>query len=590
MEVQSMRRALVLLTAVVITLSIIPMAVAQEDDEARTVLRVGNTQDWETLNPTWGYLAAEWEVWVNQYIGLTTVDENLETAPGLAESWEESNDGLTYTYTLREGLRWSDGEPITSEDVVWTLQSATEQEWENYVYFTQYLTVEAVDDRTVEITSSIPTPQLPDMGFIILPKHIWEPLGGAEGVESYDALDGVGSGPYVLAPDGFLDQQSTTLVANPNWYGWEGEDPGVDEIIFRYFANADAMVAALDSGEIDAAHNIPAAAVENLEANPDVEVIIGYQGTIEEIAVNGGAGPAEPHPALLDVEVRRAMAHGIDREALIEDLWYGHAVAGTTFLPSSDRKWMPEFSDDEIISYDPERANQILDDGGYLDSDGDGIREMPDGTNPISIRHIVNTNDALAGQYGDLFAGWMDAIGIEVELVAMDSDQLGTAILEGDYDTFAWGWTPGIDPDGMVSSFIAEEIEGWNDANWVDERYDELYYQQIEELDEPTRIDQIHEMMRIFYDAAVYISVLETPEIQAYRSDAFEGFIRQPSTDGPIIFSSTSPSYALLQPVGGGDGEGGDINWLLIGGVAAVVVIAGIFVATRRRGTADERE
>lgn len=590
MEVQILRRFLVLSVVALLTLSIIPSAFAQEDDGAPVVLRVGNTQDWETLNPTWGYLVSEWEVWVQQYSGLTTVDENLETAPDLAESWEESNGGLTYTYTLREGLLWSDGEPITAEDVVWTLQSSAEQEWENYVYFTQYLTVEALDDRTVQITSSIPSPQLPDMGFIILPKHIWEPLGGAEGVESHDGLDGVGSGPYVLAPDGFKDQQSVTLVANPNWHGWEGEEPGVDQIVFRHFDNSDAMVAALESGEIDAAHNVPAAAVENLESNPDVEVVIGFQGTIEEIAVNGGAGPAQPHPAVLDLQVRRAMAHAIDKEALIEDLWYGHALEGVTFLPSSDPKWSPEFSDDEKFEYDPDLANQMLDEGGYLDSDGDGIREMPDGTNPIVLRHLVNTNEALAGQYGDLFDGWMDAIGIDVELVALDSDQTGTAIIEGEYETFAWGWTPGIDPDSMLSVFISDEIEGWNDANWVDDRYDELYLQQIEELDEPTRIEQVHEMMKIFHDAAVYISVLEAPEIQAYRSDAFEGWIRQPSDNGPIIYSSTSPSYALLQPVGADGGDDGEVNWLLIGGVAAVVVAGGVFLATRRRGTADERE
>jgi peptide/nickel transport system substrate-binding protein len=583
-----LRRFLVLVVVAALALSIVPAALAQEDDTV--TIRVGNTQDWETLNPTWGYLVSEWEVWNNQYSGLTTVDENLETVGDLAESWEASDDGLTYTYTLREGLMWSDGQPITSEDVVWTLQASAEQEWENYVYFTQYLTVEAIDDRTVQVTSSIPTPQLPDMSFLILPKHIWEPLGGAEGVESHDGTDGVGSGPYVLAPDGFQDQQSVTMVANPNWHGWEGEEPSVDQIIFRHFDNSDAMVAALESGEIDAAHNIPAAAVENLEGNENIEVVIGFQGTIEEIAVNGGAGPAEPHPALLDVEVRRAMGHAIDKQALIEDLWYGHAQEGVTFLPSTDRKWMPEFSDDEKFDYDPDLANQMLDEGGYLDSDGDGIREMPDGTNPIAIRHIVNTNEALAGQYGDLFVGWMEAIGIDVELVALDSDQTGTAIIEGDYDTFAWGWTPGIDPDGMLSSFISDEIEGWNDANWIDERYDELYFQQIEELDEATRIDQVHEMMKIFHEGATYISVLETPEIQAYRSDAFEGWVRQPAEDGPIMYSASSPSYSFLQPVGGEAGGDDGVNWLLIGGVAAVVVVAGAIVATRRRGTADERE
>jgi peptide/nickel transport system substrate-binding protein len=588
MEVQILRRFLVLAVVALLAFSVVPAAVAQEDDTV--TIRVGNTQDWETLNPTWGYLVSEWEVWNNQYEGLTTRDENLEIAPGLAESWDGSDDGLTYTYTLRDGLTWSDGEPITADDVVWTIETSKEQEWENYVYFTQYLTVTALDERTVQVTSSIPTPQLPDMGFIILPKHIWEPLGDADGVASHDGTDGVGSGPFVLAPDGFQDQQAVTMVANPNWYGWEGEEPPVDQIIFRHFENSDAMVAALESGEIDAAHNVPAAAVENLESNEDIEVVIGYQGTIEEIAVNGGAGPAQPHPALLDVEVRRAMGHAIDKQALIEDLWYGHAQEGVTFLPSVDRKWMPEFTDEEKFNFDPDLANQMLDEGGYLDSDGDGIREMPDGTNPIVIRHLVNTNEALAAQYGDLLVGWMEAIGIGVELEAMDSDQLGTAIIEGNYDTFAWGWTPGVDPDGMLSSFIADEIEGWNDANWVDERYDELYLQQIEELDEDTRIEQVHEMMKIFHEGATYISVLETPEIQAYRTDGFEGWVRQPAEDGPIMYSTTSPSYAALQPVGGGGGDDGGVNWLLIGGVAAVAVVAGVFVATRRRGTADERE
>ncbi len=208
-----MRRVLVLLAVAMLTVSIVPMAMAQEDDGGQVVVRVGNTQDWETLNPTWGYLVSEWEVWVQQYEGLTTVDEDLETAPGLAESWVASDDGLTYTYTLREGLEWSDGEPITADDVVWTLTTSAEQGWENYVYFTQYLTVEALDERTVQVTSSIPTPQLPDLSFIILPKHIWGPLGDADGVASYEALDGVGSGPFVLAEDGFKDQQSVTMVA-----------------------------------------------------------------------------------------------------------------------------------------------------------------------------------------------------------------------------------------------------------------------------------------------------------------------------------------------------------------------------------------
>ncbi len=216
----------------------------------------------------------------------------------------------------------------------------------------------------------------------------------------------------------------------------------------------------------------PAGSWDTLEADENIEVVEGHQGGFDEIAINGGAAEGQPHPALLDVEVRRAIAHGVDREAVIEDLWFGHASLLETVSASADPKWLPEIPEEDRLGYDPALANQILDDGGYLDSDGDGIREMPDGTNPIVIRHAVNTDGDLAGPIGDLMVGWMEEIGIGVTLEAYDQDALFGVIVEGTYDTFYWGWVPFVDPDPMLVNFTEAELGNYNDANWFDPEYD----------------------------------------------------------------------------------------------------------------------
>ena len=584
-----MRRVFVLLAVAVLIATLVPIASAQED-EGKVVLRVGDTQNWSSLNPTAGYLFADYEVWNMQYATLTNkAADDFEVIPGLAESWEISDDGLTVTYTLREGLTWSDGEPLTSEDVVWNITTANEQLWSNYYSATQNLTATAIDDRTVEITSSVPDPKLPAMDFYLLPKHIWEPVAVDDvAVTEYDGLDGVGSGPFVLSE--YRDQQSATLVANPSFYGWEGEDPPVDEVILQYFANPDAMVAALVQGELDAINSVPIASVPSLEQNPDIQVVVGEQGSFGEIAINGGEAEGQPHPALADLAVRQAISHGVDREAIVDDLWAGLFDPIDSMPAAADvRKWTPEIPADQQLRYDPERANQLLDEGGYLDTDGDGIREMPDGTNPIILRHAINTDGDLAQSIAELFQGWMADIGIGVEFTSADADQLFELIVAGDYDTFYWGWGVFVDPDYHLVNFTESEMGNYNDANWVDPTYEELYQQQKVETDEDARVDIVHEMLTIFHNAAVYI-VMPEPEIQAYRTDTFEGWLRQPADIGPVIFNQTGVSYPAVRPVGGESADSGGVNWLLIGGIAAVVVVGGVLIVTRRKGTADERE
>jgi peptide/nickel transport system substrate-binding protein len=429
------------------------------------------------------------------------------------------------------------------------------------------------------------------MDVYLVPQHIWEPVAtDYDAATQYAAEDGVGSGPFVVSE--FTKGQSVVMDVNPDYWGWEGEEPPIDQVIFRLFENPDAMVAALQQGELDAIQSVPAGSAETLEADPDIEIVAGQQGGFEEIAVNGGAVEGQPHPALLDVNVRRAIGHGIDKEAVVEDLWFGLAEPLETMSPSADPKWLPEIPEEGRLDYDPTEANRLLDEGGYLDTDGDGVREMPDGTNPIVIRHAVNTDSDTAGPIGELFVGWMEEIGLGVELASYDQDALFGVIVEGTYDTFYWGWVPFVDPDPMLSYFTEAEIGNYNDANWTDPRFEELYLEQKAELDPDRRVEIVHEMLTVLHDAAVYLTINLSPDLQAYRTDTFEGWVRQPAEIGPIMFSNSSPSYAQLTPIGG-DSGGSDSNALLLwGGIAAgvVVVLGGIFLITRRNASSDDRE
>jgi peptide/nickel transport system substrate-binding protein len=620
-----MRRVFVLLAVAVLTASLVPVAFAQEDSEA--VLRIGLTQDWETLNPTSGFAVSEYEIWNVHFATLTNkAAEDFATTPGLAESWEASDDGLTYTYTLREGLLWSDGEPLTAEDVAWNINTARDQEWDNMISTVANLTATAIDERTVEITSAVPDPKLPTLDVYLVPQHIWEPIAtDYDATTQYDASDFVGSGPFVVTE--FNKGQSVVMEANPNFYGWEGNEPPIDRIVYQLFENPDAMVAAIQQNQLDAVHGFPASSADALEADPNIVVVAGQQGGFDEIAINGGEAEGQPHPALLDVNVRRAISHAIDKQAGIEDLWFNLAEPLEVMSPSADPKWLPEIPEEDRLTYDSALANQILDDGGYIDTDNDGVREMPDGTNPIVIRHAVNTDGDLAAAIGDLMVGWMAEIGIGVELEAYDQDALFGVIVDGTYDTFYWGWVPFVDPDPMLSYFTEGELGNYNDANWFDPRFDELYVEQNQELDEARRIEIVQEMLTILHEAAVYIPMWLSPDLQAYRTDTFEGWVQQPAEVGPVFFTNSSPSYVLLQPVGGdepttdstvsggstvpgdttastapgdttgstiaggetADGDDGGTNWILIGGIAVVVIGGGALLMTRRKSE-DERE
>lgn len=570
---------------------------ASSDDEL--TLTVGITQEIDSPNVTVGYTVAAYEVWNLMYATLTDkAADDFETIPGLAESWEGSEDGLTWTYTLREGLLWSDGEPLTADDVAYTINRSRDEEWFNHFATTQNLEATAIDDVTLEVTTSVPDPKLPTLDVYIVPQHIYEGIS-ADDLGTYEATDGVASGPYSLSE--LRRGQDWTMTANPNY--WAGE-PTIDEVIFRLFTNPDAMVAALEQGEIDAAHNIPSGSVERLEENPDIEVVQGQQGGFDELAMNAGAGGiGDGHPALEDVRVRQAIAHAVDKETIVDRVLNGLGEPADAMSPSPDREWIPEI--EEPFAFDLDEANRILDEAGYEDTDGNGVREMPGGGEELTFRWAVRTEAENAQATYELVSGSLAEIGIDTEIETYNDTQLGPVIGRGEWDLFVWGWTPFVDPDPLLSYFLCDQVstdpedplDYYNDANWCNEDYDALYEEQNQELDHDRRVEIVHEMLTLFYEEAAYSVLYYSPDLQAYRTDRFEGWLHQPAEIGPVLFSNTSPTYANLQPISetGGDsssdGDSSSNTGLFVAiAVIGMLVIGGGAFALGRRGSADDRE
>jgi peptide/nickel transport system substrate-binding protein len=578
--------------ALVVALAVGPAA---GQEKKKVVFTVGDTQDLDNPNPLVGINVPAFELWNLQYATLTDkAAKDFATEPGLASSWEGSPDKRTWTYHLRPNLKWSDGKPLTSADVAFTINRARREAWLNYTSTVQNLTATAPDPRTVVIHSSVADPKLPTMDSYILPQHIWGKLGKSA-ITKYAATDGVGSGPFTL--EHVEKGQFFRMKANPSY--WKGR-PRVDEFLFRKFNNADAMVAALRRGELDAVENVPAGAFKQLSKDPKMQTILGRQGGFDELALNAGAGLKKPHPALLDLRVRQAIAYSVDKRTIVSRVLDGLGVPATAMSPSANPDWVPKIPPGQQYDFNLAKANQILDAAGYKDTDGDGIREMPGGGRPLRLRYAVRSDSPRGGPIAQFITGNLRKIGIATTQKVYNDDQLTELIGKGDYDLFVWGWTPFVDPDPMLSYFTCSQVSSdpkdptnyFNDASWCDRTYDRLYQQQKVELNPERRRSIVDQMLTRFYRSAVYNVLYYEGDLQAYRKDRFTGFIRQPANTGPVLFTNSSQSYANLKPVtaaassGGGSGSGAIIA---IAVVVVALLVGGGFWLTRRR-TAYERE
>ncbi|MCJ7623572.1 MAG: ABC transporter substrate-binding protein, partial [Anaerolineaceae bacterium] len=283
-------------------------------------LHVATTYIWDTANPTFG-----WYGYTLRYLIYDTLVEEAGIShfvPGLAESWEVSDDGLVWTFKIREGAKFHDGTPCTAEDVAWSLNWTLENEVETFsFYLYNFAEIVALDDTTLQVTLSDPVGNMEYllMYVWILPKSVWGEMGYDEMMEFEDISAGIGTGPYILKE--WVESEYLILEANKDY--WRGT-PVIDEIVFHEYATEDAMVQALIAGEVDVIDLVPSTAIQTLMDDPNVEVPIMESTIIDELIINSHENGTQP-ASLWDPNVRLAIAYAIDKQSIINVAYLGYA-------------------------------------------------------------------------------------------------------------------------------------------------------------------------------------------------------------------------------------------------------------------------
>ncbi|MBE2238767.1 MAG: ABC transporter substrate-binding protein [Caldilineaceae bacterium] len=520
---------------------------------AATVARIGWGGSPDSLNPGVGVLAEAYTLYGLVYDAMFALQLDGSYTPNLAASYTISDDGLVWTFKLRDGFTFHDGEPLTAEDIVFSYNFYKAHEEFPFlnVYTAYFDAVEAPDADTVVITLTEPIPNMESqlIYLYVLPKHIWEAYAG-EGAADFANEAMIGSGPFKLAE--YAQNQFVRLDAVKTH---PLSPPKVDGVIFQTFDNQDSLVQALRTGQVDMITEMPATAVSSLRndaaitlvigapAAPDVADIIFNQVTPENCPP--GDGVCSGHPALLDRDVRLALAHATDKQQIIDVVLLGLGNPGLTLIPDSLGIWYNDTLQD--YAFDLAKANQILDDAGYLDVNGDGVREMPDGSRDLTLRLNWASDSVNSPRMAELLNGMWAQIGVKTELQALDADTLTAACCPAfDFDIILWGWGSDPDPAFLLSVMTTEEIAtGTSETGYSNPEFDALFAQQAVELDHDKRRALIWEMQRIVHDDIVYIIPFYASNVQAFRNDRFTGWI----TDAGKVELSDLSSLRVIEPV-----------------------------------------
>jgi peptide/nickel transport system substrate-binding protein len=518
-------------------------------------VRIGWAGYPDSLNPGNGVLSEAYTLYELVYDTPISVNSAGEYVPELATEWSSSEDGLTWTMTIRDDAVFQDGEPLTAEDVAFSMNLYKETEAFPFLpsYVEPFTSIEATDDTTVTLTLETPISNFePSMAFIyVLPMHIWE---GVEDPVEFGNEEMVGSGPFSLVA---ADQGvSVELAANTDYWA---APPNVDGVIFQTFEADDARVTALTTGQIDAMLDVPETAIPTLQNTDNVFVHIAdvaAGGSLTDIIFNVTAdedcppedGVCSGHPALKDLEVRKALAHATDKQQLLTVATAGTGSPGLSLVPPGLGDYYA--SEIEDYAFDIDEANSILDAAGYEDTNGDGIREcLPDQdceTGDLTFRFNYPTDATTGARESEVIQETWQQIGVAITVQPLEADTLTSVCCPGfDYDVIMWGWGSDPDPAFLLGVALCSEIpSGFSESGYCDEDYDALYDAQAVELDRDARVDLIHQMQQKLMDDLPYIIPYYYPTIEVWRTDTFTGWL----DDDPTLGLEDPSSLTVIRP------------------------------------------
>jgi len=540
-----MKKALGLL--VVLTLTLV-LALAPAAAQDVPTLNVGFAQEPDSMNGF--YTSMAFAQWANDLVqaSLWDVSDTLGFVPVLVdeipsvENGGISEDYMTYTIKLKPGLMWSDGEPLTSDDLVFTYQMIQDPA-NNFLQAGSIadalVSAEVVDDTTFTLTFDGPKPFPEDQAgspglSTILPAHIFRPVYESEGSIEFAAenLDPtVFSGPYVLSD--WRRGESMTFEVNPNYVGGA---PKIGRVIIRFFPDTDAQYAALAAGQLDYVPNVSEGDIPRLvESSPDLKIVTVFGGYIESLWLNVRTEetPRAGHPALQDVRVRQAIRYALDREAVTNELLAG-ATSPTDSIYASSPFELPTLG---VTEYDPAAAEALLDEAGWVDSDGDGVRDK-DGVK-LELRYSTTT----AGWRNNIQAvlqQQLAQVGISVILEKYPASEFFGSWANnginavGEYDIAQYANNTALTNPANVTvyeSLACNQIPsednqgGQNFVGFCSEEMDAAAQVTLNSLDADERLQAAYTIQEIMKENAPLINLFPRGDNYAYNTTRFTGDI-----------------------------------------------------------------
>ncbi|MEM0352556.1 MAG: ABC transporter substrate-binding protein [Sulfolobales archaeon] len=540
--VSSLERALTVLIAVLIIGSAIAYVYAGESARALRItaetydrwlkpctcyggtLRVALPSDITTLN--WWVAGASWDLLTLDLI----YDRPLRIVNGtltweVAEWLEYSSDYLVLTMGIKKGIRFHDGVELTAEDVAFTINVLANKTWTYYHgYFTSVDRAEVVDKYTLRIVFKQPDSQfvLNSLTVIrIMPKHIWEPLLSSMGDElskySPKPTELIGSGPFKFVER--VAGQYIKFTVNKDY--WMGR-PCIDEILLIPITDVSIVILGIQRGDLDVyAWGVDAAVVPTLLANPNVGIHVYTSEFFYHWGLNNLVWP------LNISKFRLALSYAVNREAIVRDILLGYGIPGSPGVVAPVGSCAPWYNPnvEKLVYYDPKKANEILDEIGFTDKDGDGWRDGPNGEQVvIEIYSPTAGYDPIRARAAEFIKSDLEKIKIKAVVYYYEWAALWPLIREG--KVMSWllgsGWSPDI---GWLNFRFRSRPEGaGNWARYSNPEVDALIVELLSTFDFEKRKELAWKIQeKIALDAPI-INLYYRSYPNPYRTDKFEGW------------------------------------------------------------------
>lgn len=395
------------------------------------VLTIGRVSDSTTFDPIATAQNLDFWVFMNVYDQLVRVDRTgTKLEPGLAESWEVSDDGLTYTFTMRDA-KFSDGSPITSEDAAFTLSRIRDSElslWSDT--YTIIDSMETPDPKTLIVTLSAAS--APFLSTLAMPGTAVISKAGMEemGEEAY-AENPVASGAFTVKE--WLRGDRVVLEKNPEY--WEADRVQLDGVEWIAVPDDNTRMLKMQAGELDAAIFVPFSRIEELQGDANLKVLLDPSTREDALLLN------HENPALAKPEVRVALDIAIDKQAIVDAVTFGIGEVANSYIPKGALYYN---ADNLRRPYDPEKAKEMIEAAGE---------------SGLTLDYMVNAGDEVDEQIAVLVQQQLAQAGVTVTLQKIDPSVTWDTLVAGDYDLTVNYWTNDIlDPDQKTTFVLGHDV------------------------------------------------------------------------------------------------------------------------------------